>query len=70
MKKIRTRLEALWRRDDEDSGEGGGGSDGQPPLPPLPLQKLLSPPIFSSPRSPPTLDDLFDEEGRYFGTSL
>ena len=66
--KIRRRVEALRRRDDEDGGGGGGGSDRQPPPPPLPLQRLPSLPIFSPPRSPPTLDHLFDEEGRFFGT--
>ena len=65
--KIRRRLEALRRQDDKD-GSGGGGSDGQPPPPPLPPQRLPSPPIFSPPRSLPTLDDLFDGEGRFFGT--
>ena len=66
--KIRRRVEALRRRDDENGGGGGGGSDRQPPPPPLPLQRLPSLPIFSPPRSPPTLDHLFDEEGRFFGT--
>ena len=66
--KIRRRLETLRRRDDEDGSGGGGGSNKQPPPPPLPLQRLPSPPIFSPPRSPPTLDDLFDEEGGVFGT--
>ena len=65
--KIRRRLEALRRQDDKD-GSGGGGTDGQPPPPPLPPQRLPSPPIFSPPISLPTLDDLFDGEGRFIGT--
>ena len=39
-----------------------------PPLPPpLPPQKLPSPAAFSPLRSPPTLDDLLDAEGGFFG---
>ena len=52
--RMRIRLKALKRRDNEDCGEGGsGGSSPPPPLPPpLPPQTLPSPPAFSPPRSP------------------
>ena len=67
--KIR-RLEALKRPDNEDGGQGDYGSNGPPVplLPPLPRQTLPSPPAFSTPRLPPTLDDLLDSEGGFFGT--
>ena len=67
---MRIRLKALKRQDNEDCGEGGsGGSSPPPPLrPPLPPQTLPSPPAFSPPRSPRTLDDLLDSEGGFFGT--
>ena len=67
--KIRRRLEALKRWDNEDAGEGGSGSSGPPRLPPpLPPQTLPSPPAFSPTRSPPTLDNLLNSEGWFFGT--
>ena len=70
--KIRRRLEALKRRDNEDGGQGGSGGSGLPPPlpPPLPPQTLPCPPAFSSPRSPLTLDNLLDSEGRFFGQGL
>ena len=63
-------MKTLKRRDNEDGGEGdSGGSGPSPPLPPpLPPQTLPIPPAFSPPRSPPTLDNLVDSEGRFFGT--
>ena len=68
--KIRRRLKAMKRRDNEDDGEGGScGSGPPPPLPsPLSAQTLPSPPAFSPLRSPPTLNILLDSEGGFFGT--
>ena len=68
--KIRRRPETPKRRDNEDGGGGGSGGSGLPPPLPPPLipQTLRSPPVFSPPRSPPTLDNLLDCEGRFFGT--
>ena len=74
--KIRRRLEALKRRDNEDGGEGGSGSSGQAPPPPptLPPQTLPSPPTFSPtfsptlPGSPPSSNGLIEGEDRFFGT--
>ena len=71
--KIRRRLKVLQRQDNED-GDGGGGwrgdpdNNNQPPPRSLPLQRLPSPPTFLPPQSPPSLDDLFDEEGGFFET--
>ena len=62
----------MRRPDDEDGG--GRGPDGQPLPPPLPPQRLPSPPSFlpnfsqPPPSSPPSLDDLLDGEGGFFGT--
>ena len=73
--KIRRRLKALQRQDDEDGGGGVGGTGGpdnnnQPLPPPLPPQRLPSPPTFLPPQSPPSLDDLFDEEGGFLKHNL
>ena len=68
--KIRRRLQALKRRDNEYVGEGGSGGSGLSPSlpPPLPPQALPSPPPFSPPSSPPTLDNLLDSKGGFFET--
>ena len=68
--RIRRRLEDLKRWDNEDCGEGSsGGSSPLPPLPPpLSPQMLPSPPAFSLPKLPPTVDDLLDSKGGCFGT--
>ena len=52
-------LEAMKRREIEDSLEdGSGGSSPPPPLPhSLPPQTLPSPPTFPPLRSTPTLDN-------------
>ena len=74
VEKIRRRLEALRRGDDEDGGDKGPGGSGQQPPPSLPPQRLPSPPSFSPtfspppPGSPPSLDNLLDDEGGFFGT--
>ena len=74
IEKIRRRLEALRRGDDEDGGDKGPGGSGQQPPPSLPPQRLPSPPSFSPtfspppPGSPPSLDNLLDDEGGFFGT--
>ena len=68
--KIRRRLEALKRQDNENGGEDGSGGSSLPlPLPPpMSPQTLPSPPAFSPLRSPPTLDNLLNIEGQFFGT--
>ena len=74
--KIRRKLDSLRRCNDDDGGDCGDECPGPPPPPPIfpptfptQQQRPILPP--RPPRSLPqqtTLDDLFDEEGGFFGT--
>ena len=76
--KIRRRFDALRRYNDANGGDGSdeGPGSGLAPSPPIfpptfPTQQQRPIPLPRPPRllpQQPTLDDLFDEEGSFFGT--